>query len=68
MLLTKAMNELSEKVPWSLHDITIRTGGKGGGGAMQRWIKSLMILRRYQLKLQMTSVKKRKQLKSKKSK
>ena len=29
-------------------------------GLMQRWLKGLMILRRYQLKLQMTSVKKRK--------
>ena len=27
---------------------------------MQRWLKGLMIMRRYQLKLQMTSVKKRK--------
>ena len=26
-------------------------------GLMQRWLKGLMILRRYQLKLQMTSVK-----------
>ena len=36
-------------------------------GLMQRWLKGLMILRRYQLKLRTTSVKKRKYFKSKQS-